>query len=120
MAIATGRRCLVEAQFIPAVVTQLYAASDVDNKRYRVSIDECTLAPPTGATATATLYILPKGTSVPAAQHVVLAAKSRASTDPVYLCPEIIGHILEPGDSIWGLGSAATLGIRICGELMPA
>ena len=107
-------RCLVESKYAEATLTTQYAAPTGT----RVIIYECTVTPPTGATSSISMYVVPNAGTA-GASNVVMQPKAMASTDPTYTCPEMVGRILEPGDFIATLGTvASSLVIRIEGRVI--
>ena len=81
----------------------------------RCIIDKATVVNTTATTRTFSVYLVPSGGSVAASNYVV---ESRAVvSDETYLCPELVGQVLPPGDSIATEASAATaLALRISGR----
>ncbi len=106
-------RCLVESKYAENTETTQYPSTAV-----RTIIDKCTITPPTGAASTLTIKIVPSGGTA-GASNIIMQPKTMTSTDPTYTCPEIVGRILEPGDFISTLCSAASsLVIRIEGRVI--
>lgn len=103
-------KCLVESKFIEAVETSQYTAS------VRTIIDKCTLAAPVSTNTSVTLKIVPSGGTA-GGSNIVMAAKVMTTSDPTYTCPEIVGHILNPGDIISTLSTvASSVSLRISGR----
>ncbi len=81
----------------------------------RTIVDKFTATNTTGAAAALTVRLVPSGGSA-GATNTVLSAKSIAAGE-TYTCPEVVGHVLEPGDFISTLaGTAAAITIRASGR----
>lgn len=107
-------RCLVETKYAENAQTTQYTSG----AGVRVIIDKCTVTPPTGATATIAMNLVPSGGTA-GGSNVVMQPKALTSTDPTYTCPEMVGRILEPGDFISTIASlASSLVIRIEGRVV--
>lgn len=103
-------RCLVESKFIEAAETGQYTAT------VRTIIDKCTITPPVSTATNVTIKIIPSGGTA-GASNVLFAAKTMTTSDPTYTCPEIVGHILNPGDIISTLSTvASSVSLRISGR----
>ena len=78
-------------------------------------IDACTLVNTTAGAITVTLDIVDTSGSAGATERII-SARSIAAGES-YRCPEMVGHILNPGDTIQGLASsAASITIRCSGR----
>lgn len=103
-------RKLVAAQQLTGSNATYYTATNV-----RTVIDKCTVTNTTAGAVTLTLDIVDAGGSAGATERII-SAKSIAAGE-TYRCPEMVGHVLENGDTIQGLASAATsLTIRVSGR----
>ncbi len=103
-------RKLVAAQQLTGSNATYYTATNV-----RTVIDKCTVTNTTSGAVTLTLDIVDSGGSAGATERII-SAKS-ISAGETYRCPEMVGQVLENGDTIQGLASAATsLTIRISGR----
>lgn len=81
----------------------------------RTIIDKFSATNATGAPATLTVNLV-KAAGAAGAANVILSAKSIAAGD-CYTCPELVGHVLGPGDFISTLaGTAAAITIRSSGR----
>lgn len=78
-------------------------------------IDKMTLCNTTGGAVTVTVDLVDSGGSAGVSERVI-SARSLAAGE-TYTCPEVVGHILNAGDTIQGLASAATsITIRASGR----
>ena len=110
----TTARCLVETKYAENAETTQYTAA----AGTRVIIDKFTITPPTGAASSLLIHVVPSGGAA-GVSNAIMQAKTMTSTDPTYTCPEMVGRVLEPGDFISTLASAATsLVIRIEGRVI--
>lgn len=111
-------KVLVESKFAEASLTTQYTAARRDansaKKAERVEIQQFSVAPPASSSATLSVYLVPYGGTAGASN--LFLTKAMTAGDPTYTCPELIGHVLEPGDFIATNATAATLPIRVCGE----
>jgi hypothetical protein len=98
---ATTPKALVEGSQLPNSNNTFYTATNV-----RTIIDKMTLCNTTAGAVTATIDLVVNGGSAGVSQRII-SARSIAAGE-TYSCPEAVGHILSPGDSIQGLASAAT------------
>ena len=107
---ATVPKCFVEGKQLPSSNDTHYISTSV-----RSIIDKCTVCNTTGSVATLTLDIVVAAGSAGVTQRII-SARSIAAGE-TYNCSEMVGHILNPGDSIQGLsGTASALTIRISGR----
>lgn len=107
---ATSPRKLVPAQQLTISNATYYTATNV----YTL-IDSALLCNTTGGAVTATIDLVDSGGSAGVTERVI-SARSIAAGE-TYLCPELVGQILGPGDTIQGLaGSATSITIRISGR----
>lgn len=104
-------RALLEGlQLATGVVTQYTAPANT-----RTIIDKMTATNTTGAAVTFTVYLVQNGGAANASSRVISAQSVAAGTP--YLCPEAVGHILNPGDFIATEASAgASISMRISGR----
>jgi len=101
----TPKELIASAQLTTSSALQ-YTATNV-----RAIIDKFTLCNTTASAATVTVYI---GTA--SATNTIISEKSIAAGS-TYTCPEIVGHILNPGETIYALASAAmSITIRASGR----
>ena len=92
---------IVEGQQLTASTATYYTAGT-----NRTRIDKMTICNTTGTARTFDLHIVPSGGAASASNQVI-DAKSVGAGE-TYLCPEVVGHWLEPGDTIQAVASAAS------------
>lgn len=81
----------------------------------RTIIDKCTGTNTTGANATLTIKLVQSG-GVASAANTVVSAKTLQPGE-TYTFPEVVGHVLNPGDFISTLAdTAAAISLRISGR----
>lgn len=100
---------------VPSVQLGVAIATHYTATNVRAILDKVTLSNTTGGAITVDLHLVPNGGSA-TATNKILSAKSIGanSTDT---CPEVVGHVLEPGGTIQALASAATsVGLRVSGR----
>lgn len=108
---AVNPRALFNAKQAENTETTQYTSSP----GVRTIVDKFTATNTTGSAATLTIRLVPNG-STAAATNTMLSAKSIAAGE-TYNCPEVIGHVLEPGDFISTLaGTATAITIRASGR----
>ncbi len=101
-----GQKNIVPGAVLTAVAAIYYTAPALT----RVRICNATLVSPTlGAPVAATVHIVPSGGAVGVANRKISARP--IGIDETYTCPELIGRILEPGDTIQALGLGLALDI---------
>lgn len=94
----------------PAANTTQYTANGV-----RTIIDKFTGTNTTGAAATLTVFLVPSAGAAGVTNEVV-AARSLAAAE-CYTFPEIVGHVLNPGDFlVTASGTAAAITVRASGR----
>lgn len=103
-------KTLLEALQITIGATAQYTAP----VNTRAIIDKMTVTNTTGAAATFTAYLVPAAGASGAGNKVISAQTIAPGVS--YLCPEIVGHILNPGDFIVTESSAVALTVRISGR----
>lgn len=99
-------KCLIESLQVAAIETTQYTVS----AGARAIIDKLTGTNTTASAATITVKLIPSG-GVPAASNTIVSVKSIAPGE-CYTFPEIVGHVLNAGDSLStlsGTGLAITL-----------
>jgi len=103
-------RKLVAAQQLTNVSATYYTATNV-----RTVIDKCTVTNTSAGAIALTLDIVDSGGSAGVTERII-SAKSIAAGE-TYRCPEMVGQVLESGDSIQGLASdVLCLTIRVSGR----
>ncbi len=101
---------LIASQQLTGSNATYYTATNV-----RTIIDKMTLCNTTAGAITATIDLVDSGGSAGATERII-SARSIAAGE-TYTCPEAVGHILNPGDTIQGLASSATsITIRASGR----
>ena len=101
---------LVPGKHLEATQTAQYTASGVKGV-----IDKCVITNTTAVEVKISINIVKKSTSA-AATNLILTEHIIAGKE-TYLCPEIIGVVLENGDFISTLaGAASSLAINISGR----
>lgn len=106
-------KVLIQAKQAENVQTTQYSAPT--SAPTRTIIDKFTATNTTGASAVLTVNLVPNA-SAAAVGNTISSAKSIAPGD-CYTFPEIVGHVLGPGDYISTLaGTAAALTIRASGR----
>jgi len=97
-------------QLTTSDVTQYTAAVST-----RAIIDKMTVTNTTGAAATLTVNLVKAAGAVSASNTIISAQSVAAGT--TYVCPEVVGHILNPGDFISAkAGTATALTFRVSGR----
>lgn len=101
---------IVAAQQVPNANTTIYTAVNC-----KAVIDKFTLTNTTGASVTATVFLVASGGGATAA-NTIISAKSIAAGE-TYTCPELIGQVLESGGFIVAIaGAAASLTVSAAGR----
>lgn len=104
-------KCLVEGTQIPAANTNLYTAP----ANTRTIVDKATATNTTAGAVTITFNLVASGGSA-SATNTVISAQSVAA-GATYLCPEVAGHVLNPGDFISAIaGTATSISVRVSGR----
>jgi hypothetical protein len=105
--------CLLESKDLEASqTTQLTAAS-----AQTILIDKATITNHTSSSATVAINVVASGGAA-AASNLVLQTKSIPAAD-TYLCPELVGQTLRPGDFVSTIaGTATALTMRISGRVV--
>jgi hypothetical protein len=104
-------RTLLEAKSAEIAQTTQYTAPSGT----RTIIDKMTATNVTGVAATLSVNLVASAGAA-AASNLVLPAQSIAAGTS-YLCPEVVGHILNPADFISTIASAVSaITIRISGR----
>jgi len=91
-------------------ISTLYTATNV-----RATLDKVTGTNTTGGAVTATLHIVPAAGSASATNMIIQARSIGAGSTEAF--PEMVGHVLEPGETLQALASAAaSIGVRVSGR----
>ena len=102
---------LYQAAQIPNSITTLYTAPTGT----RTIIDKCTFTNTTAGPVTLSVYLVESGDTA-GADDQIIATKTLAAGE-CYTCPEIVGHVLAPGDFLAAIaGAAASITGRISGR----
>lgn len=103
-------KCIIPSKQLEEAQTNQYIAANA-----KTMIDKVTVTNTTAAAVTFSCNIVPSGGAVGDA-NALIKDKSVASGE-TYVCPELVGHVLESGDAISMIASAATsLTIRASGR----
>lgn len=103
-------KTLISSQQLTNSNATYYTATNV-----KTIIDKMTLVNTTSGAVTVTVDLVDSGESAGVAERVI-SARSIAAGE-TYTCPEVVGHILNSGDSIQALASASTsITIRCSGR----
>lgn len=101
---------IVATQQIAATNATYYTATNV----YTI-IDSAYVCNTTAGAVTVTIDLVDSGGTAGDSERAI-SARSIAAGE-TYLCPELVGQILNPGDTIQGLASTATsLTLRVSGR----
>lgn len=71
----------------------------------RARILKCTATNDTTTAVTFDMHLVPSGGSADATNYLI-NTKTLGSKES-YTCPEVVGHVLEPGDTVQGVASSA-------------
>lgn len=99
---AVTAKCIYEAAQLPAAATTIATAA----ANTRLIIDKLSVINTSAATVTVTVNVVQSGGSV-ATTNALINAYSLVQNG-TYGCPEIVGHVLNPGDFVSVTASAAT------------
>lgn len=103
-------RTLIETlQIVAAATTQYTTPANT-----RTIIDKLTATNTTGVAATFSIYLVPSGGAFGASNRVIAA--QTVGPGASYLCPEIVGHILNPGDFVVTEASGVAFTVRMSGR----
>lgn len=94
---AVTPKALIDAQQVASSSTLYYTSTNVVT-----IVDKFTATNTTGGAVTLTVYI---GTA--SAAHTIISARS-INAGETYICPEMVGQVLNAGDTIYAVASAAT------------
>lgn len=96
---------IVPGVALTAAVASYYTAPALTRAR----ITNATVTNTTAGAVAVTLYLVPAAGAAGAA-NTKISARTIAPGE-TYTCPELVNRILEPGDSIQGLGLALSLDV---------
>lgn len=107
---ATTPTVLISPVYAPVAATALYTEAGTFSV-----IDKCTVTNVSGNTVTLSLYLVPSGgTAGPS--NLIMSSRSIAAGE-CYTCPEMVGHVVWLGESVWALaGAASALVTRMSGR----
>lgn len=109
---ATTPKVLIPSKLAEAAETTQYPLNAADS--VRTAIDKFTAHNGTAANATLTVRLVPANGSAGAANATVVKTIAPSRTETF---PELVGHMLEPGDFISTLcGTASSIVIRASGR----
>lgn len=102
-------KCIIPSKQLEAVQTNQHIAS------VKTMIDKVTVTNTTGTAVTFSCNLVPSGGAVGDGNAII--KDKTVATGETYVCPELVGHVLESGDAISMIASAATsLTIRASGR----
>lgn len=100
----------MQSQWAPTTATQLYVNTQATSQ----IIDKFTAYNADAASQTLTVYIVPSGGTLDTSYTVLVIPITSLQS---YLCGELVGHDLDPGDSIWcAAGTISTISVRCSGR----
>ena len=99
---------------IPAKDTETVQTPQYTATTFRAAVDKMTTTNTGAATATLTVNLLPSGGTAGASNTIIKARQIAAGE--CYLCPEMVGQIVEVIGSISTLASAAGITIACAGR----
>lgn len=103
-------KCIIPSKQLEAAQTNQYIAANA-----KTMIDKVTVTNTTAAAVTFSCNLVPSD-GVVGDSNALIKDKSVASGE-TYVCPELVGHVLDSGDAISMIASAATsLTIRASGR----
>jgi hypothetical protein len=94
-------KVLIQSKFAEGAQTTQYTSVAA-----RTIIDKFTATNTSGSNVSLSVNMVPSG-NAPGASNLVVDARVLAP-DETYTCPELVGHILDPGNFISTLASAAS------------
>lgn len=95
-------KSLIASQLLTGSNATYYTATNV-----RTIIDKMTIVNTSAAAIAVTIDIVDSGGTAGTSERVISARNIAAGE--TYTCPEVVGHILNPGDTIQGLGNGLTI-----------
>lgn len=103
-------KAILQAKQIENSQTTQYTSTGV-----RTIIDKCSATNTTGSNVTFSVNLVTQSGTAGAA-NLIISSKTVVPGE-TYLCPEIVGHVLNPGDFISTIaGTATALTVRISGR----
>ena len=108
---------IIPSKYAEATQTVQYTVSSPQNQTVRVPIDVFTVSNTSGSAATFSCSLVDEGDSADNSNQVLPPVEIQPGE--TYLCPELVGQVLEDGAFISTLASAASaLVIRASGRLI--
>lgn len=108
---STTIKALIPAKQLEDVQTIQYISANV-----KALIDKCTVNNTSSGNVVLAVNLL-NVSSDPASNSNLFVKNRTLAPNEAYLCPEIIGHVLEPGGAISTLaGASSSLSIRVSGR----
>lgn len=105
----------------PSAIIEPIVAANAQTTQYTSTgattiIDKFTVRNLSGVAATISIYLVQSGT---AASTTNLVISRNIQAGETYTCPEVVGHVLEAGDFISTLASAAaSIAMRASGRVI--
>lgn len=99
---ATTAAQLIAPQQVAGTATIYYTSGSGVKTR----IDKLSVTNPTAGAVSITIHIVPSGGSV--GDSTTITKTRGVNTLETWNCPDLVGHVLNPGDTIRALASAAT------------
>ena len=105
----------------PVVIIDPIVAANAQTTQYTSTgattiIDKYTVRNLSGAATTIGIYLVKTGT-VASTTNLIISRNIQAGE--TYTCPEVVGHVLEPGDFISTIaGAAASIAMRASGRVI--
>lgn len=110
---AVSVQALVEPVSVPAAETVVYTSG----ANTRTIVDKATATNTTGAAINLTIKTPSSAAPAPSAANTITAPAAIAA-GATYPCPDLVGHTLNPGDTVSVLPSAAGITFRMSGRLV--
>lgn len=106
-------RPLLKAKELETALTLQYEALGVTAR-----IDAAVLSNNSGASRQVTVYIVPQGGTADSSNRLIQSRGIAAGQS--YLCPELVGQVLGPGDQLFTQASGLDVALMISGvEIQP-
>ena len=93
---------IVESQQLPNSAAALCTAA----AKTTIQVSKVVVSNPTGSPATYTLYVVPSGGST--GNSTTITPPQSVAAGAAYNDPNVPGLVLNAGDALWGVASAAT------------
>lgn len=103
-------KTLVESKFVENSTTTQYTATAV-----KTTIDKMTITNVSSSVNAIIVYVVPSGGSAGSSNQLIVSRSIQPGE--TYLCPEIVGHSLDPGDFLATLTAFSNaLVLRVSGR----